>query len=176
MGEKQSAKSCIDLAPSRPGRNRTCNPRFWRPVLYQLSYGPKRTDAETRRRLDVEGGLTGIEPATSGATVRRSNQLSYSHHVSLQLLNELRGPSVAALVCRTSGKHTQAISQLSPVLLDAILHRLSAVTHLAEVAVRPLDHRCAGVPYFLGYRPRRDRGPTVEGPLAERSPLQAVLL
>jgi hypothetical protein len=25
----------------RPGRNRTCNPRFWRPVLYQLSYGPK---------------------------------------------------------------------------------------------------------------------------------------
>ena len=26
---------------SRPGRNRTCNPRFWRPVLYQLSYGPR---------------------------------------------------------------------------------------------------------------------------------------
>src|SRR6266571_4360539 len=26
---------------NRPGRNRTCNPRFWRPVLYQLSYGPK---------------------------------------------------------------------------------------------------------------------------------------
>jgi hypothetical protein len=25
---------------NRPGRNRTCNPRFWRPVLYQLSYGP----------------------------------------------------------------------------------------------------------------------------------------
>src|SRR5439155_142561 len=33
---------------NRPGRNRTCNPRFWRPVLYQLSYGPlntRRTDA-----------------------------------------------------------------------------------------------------------------------------------
>src|SRR6266568_1038993 len=26
---------------NRPGGNRTCNPRFWRPVLYQLSYGPK---------------------------------------------------------------------------------------------------------------------------------------
>src|SRR4051812_28212456 len=28
--------------PDRPGRNRTCNPRFWRPVLYQLSYGPRK--------------------------------------------------------------------------------------------------------------------------------------
>ena len=26
---------------SRPGGNRTPNPRFWRPVLYQLSYGPR---------------------------------------------------------------------------------------------------------------------------------------
>ena len=26
--------------PHRPGRTRTCNPRFWRPVLYHLSYGP----------------------------------------------------------------------------------------------------------------------------------------
>ena len=26
--------------PNRPGGNRTPNPRFWRPVLYQLSYGP----------------------------------------------------------------------------------------------------------------------------------------
>ncbi len=25
---------------NRPGRTRTCNPRFWRPVLCQLSYGP----------------------------------------------------------------------------------------------------------------------------------------
>jgi hypothetical protein len=26
---------------NRPGRTRTCNPRFWRPVLCQLSYEPK---------------------------------------------------------------------------------------------------------------------------------------
>src|SRR5438270_5260721 len=59
--------------PDRPGGNRTPNRRFWRPVLYQLSYGP-------RARLVLDGWLTGIEPATPGATDRCSNQLSYSHH------------------------------------------------------------------------------------------------
>src|SRR3954466_5341620 len=47
--------------PDRPGGNRTPNRRFWRPVLYQLSYGP-------RARLVLDGWLTGIEPATPGAT------------------------------------------------------------------------------------------------------------
>ena len=27
--------------PNRGDRTRTCNPRFWRPVLYQLSYAPR---------------------------------------------------------------------------------------------------------------------------------------
>src|SRR6266571_4482213 len=37
---------------NRPGRNRTCNPRFWRPVLYQLSYGPRN---RRRRKLQNSG-------------------------------------------------------------------------------------------------------------------------
>jgi hypothetical protein len=62
--------------PDRPGGNRTPNRRFWRPVLYQLSYGPRAGFATFSRN----GWLTGIEPATPGATDRCSNQLSYSHH------------------------------------------------------------------------------------------------
>jgi hypothetical protein len=73
-----------DSAPHficRPGRNRTCNPRFWRPVLYQLSYGPSASPALRSPACSaLPGWLTGLEPATSGATVRRSNRLSYNHH------------------------------------------------------------------------------------------------
>ena len=38
-----------------------------------------------RRRAFLlgEGWLTGFEPATSGTTIQRSNQLSYSHHIEL---------------------------------------------------------------------------------------------
>ena len=35
----------------RPGRNRTRNPRFWRPVLYQLSYRPAVIARVSPRRL-----------------------------------------------------------------------------------------------------------------------------
>ena len=31
------------------------------------------------------GWMTGFEPATSGSTIRRSNQLSYTHHVQEQV-------------------------------------------------------------------------------------------
>src|SRR6185436_11325061 len=44
-----------DDTSSRPGRNRTCNPRFWRPVLYQLSYGPKRSGGMAVRRKEKPG-------------------------------------------------------------------------------------------------------------------------
>src|SRR3954447_22487675 len=33
--------SCFVTDIHRPGRTRTCNPRFWRPVLYHLSYAPR---------------------------------------------------------------------------------------------------------------------------------------
>ena len=46
----------------RPGRNRTCNPRFWRPVLYQLSYGP----------MSAAGSLQNPRPAWKAPLRTRS--------------------------------------------------------------------------------------------------------
>src|SRR5215471_13963561 len=38
--EDLKAVSTINDLAGRSGRARTCDPRFWRPVLYQLSYTP----------------------------------------------------------------------------------------------------------------------------------------
>src|SRR5205085_8041513 len=85
----RSASTRSSKSSYRPGGNRTPNRRFWRPVLYQLSYGPSpgptptdcgQLDSAFETTVVLEGWLTGIEPATPGATDRCSNQLSYSHH------------------------------------------------------------------------------------------------
>ena len=40
--------------------------------------------------------MTGFEPATSGSTIRRSNQLSYTHHEDLRKVDISKGPNAVA--------------------------------------------------------------------------------
>ena len=55
------------------GQNRTADPRFFRPVLFQLSY---LAGYVCRRVSSPLAGTTGFEPATSGLTGRRELQTS----------------------------------------------------------------------------------------------------
>ena len=122
------------IARSRPGRNRTCNPRFWRPVLYQLSYGPTALWSQ-RRSHAFPGWLTGLEPATSGATVRRSNRLSYNHHGGFV------PPFCEPAILASRARPGQVESHANPVSARNL------------PLGPPIDRNCTGVKSFaLNYR------------------------
>ena len=74
MSSSTARKQTILYCPSRllsrhflsgdPYRIRTLGTRFWRPLLYQLSYTPISLEAHPLRRTTIMVGLRGLEPGT----------------------------------------------------------------------------------------------------------------
>src|SRR4030088_1290360 len=67
----------IDGQAGRSGRARTCDPRFWRPVLYQLSYTPRAEPASPPIRAVSSIGNAPIARAKP-LTRKQPVQLSHS--------------------------------------------------------------------------------------------------
>ena len=61
---------------------------------------PMRPPVPPRRRIVVIGWLVGFEPTTCGSTIRRSDRLSYSHHVCI--LIGIRTQTSLSLACGTT--------------------------------------------------------------------------
>jgi hypothetical protein len=57
--------SNISNLAGRSGRARTCDPRFWRPVLYQLSYTPSALKVLAFSERRTEQTLIPHRPATA---------------------------------------------------------------------------------------------------------------
>src|ERR1700740_2244691 len=86
-GPMRAGGAGSDLAPvarvfkkpiGRSGGTRTPGPRFWRPMLYQLSYTPsdKRQRAGERVRPPARAAFAGAEPCISRGSPKQAAQTS----------------------------------------------------------------------------------------------------
>src|SRR6266576_2728817 len=105
---------------------------------------------------------TGFEPVTSSLgswhstpelRPRRYGYLSYTRRPAIYRCGD------------DSGDRTQPgqpLTQLSSVLLDAVLHNLGAMPHLTEMPVHAPHHRLAAAPHLPGHRVDAHGRPGVE--------------
>jgi hypothetical protein len=79
----------MGVTVERSMRTRMAGPHG--PAVLETLYSVRLCVSTCSLSPSLTGWLTGIEPATSGATVQRSNRLSYSHRAGENLTNHTVG-------------------------------------------------------------------------------------
>src|SRR5256885_13583581 len=89
------------------------------PLITELTVRPS-----DRPSVRPSGWLTGIDPATSGATVQRSNRLSYSHHAEQNLTSQASGQKrrASSAVRGSAGTETPSGGAGGPRPRTPLLH------------------------------------------------------
>src|SRR5258706_5558722 len=115
------AQAAQQLASGRPGGSRTPSPRFWRPVLYQLSYWPKTT-------ISIRLFAPNRAPGSwlQAFWLRACPRLAQRPEPGVRSLFRLFVPGVLPAIPAVLA-HLDALGRLLPVLRGAVVPALTFV-------------------------------------------------
>ena len=124
----------------RRGGTRTPSPRFWRPVLYQLSYTPS-SDHFAATRAAMQEQRIGRDPNTRSSPRYASRCRTASARIAKALPRPIRGAAASILRRRGRGSPARVERHRGSAHLPEVLRRLEPGGSRQSNTGRACEHR-----------------------------------